>query len=379
MKKVKWLFLLIVLVTAFLNSQFSISLTAGPVSYVPDEVSVDSGYTVDSFHSDIVVNKDGVYNIVETIEVTFKEAEEVGFSHGIYRYIPTRVQAVREIDGKVEKNMYAVEILDAKSLNDEKLTYDGNEDGCDIFRFGSESALVNGQTITYEFSYNYVVPDDRYDSFDDFYFNLVGSGWTNDINNVSFKITFPEVISEGNTFFYSGEVGSSNIADVTLVNTGSNVIEGTLNESVKAGQAFTIRTILPDGYFSEVTKTSKGMKTTAIVLACVLLLAVIGLTFIGGSKTPITPVVNFDPPSGMTPLKMKAFISSSGISVKDLSAMIIYWANKGYLKIVQGENKKFSLVKLKDLDDFEHNQEKKMFDSQRRHRPRQNPAYKSPC
>lgn len=364
MKKVKWLFLLVVLVATFFNAHLNLNLaaTAGMGS---DDLSYDSGYTINSFHSDITVNKDGVYNIVETINVTFKSEREAGESHGIYRYIPAKVEAIREIDGKVRKNLYTTKVKNAESLTDEYVKYDGEQDDNYVFRFGQANILVNGRTIEYVFAYNYCVPDDRYSSFDDFYFNLVGVGWTTDINNYSFKITFPESVKEEGmtTYFYDGQAGGTHQADVTLATTADNVIEGTLNTPVKAGEAFTVRTVLPNGYFSEIKEVSDVGKIIAIVTVSILFILTLAVALIGKSKTPIIPVVNFDPPEGMNPLKMKAYISASGIKANDLSAMIIYWANAGYLKITETSDGKFILKKIKDLDKYEYDQEKGMFDN----------------
>lgn len=363
MKKVKWLFLLIVLAAAFLNAHFNLNMAAN-AGGGSDEITIDSGYTVNSFHSDVTVNKDGVYNIVETINVTFKSVREAGESRGIYRYIPYRVEAVREVDGKVRTNFYTTKIKNAKSLTEENMRYDGEEGYNYVFRFGSANTLVNGKTIEYVFSYDYCVPDDRYKSFDDFYFNLIGNGWTTTINNYSFKITFPESVKQEGmaTYFYDGEVGGTHKASVTLADTADNVIEGTLNSSIDPGEAFTIRTVLPDGYFSEIEKGSDATKIVAIVLTSLLLVAMVAAAILGKSKAPIMPVVNFDPPEGMSPLKMKAYISARGIKAKDLAPMIIYWANAGYLKITERSDRKFSLQKVKDLDKYEYEQEKKMFD-----------------
>ncbi len=360
MKKHQWIYLIFVVlaVCITINWNFGLQQMSGGTEYQ------DAGYTVQSFHSDIVVNEDNSYDITETIQVYFKPLIEVGASHGIYRYIGTNPRTVREIDGKIKETYYNVSVSGFKEINEH--TYLVEEDGDVIaMRIGDSFSLVNDETVTYKISYKYSIGDDRYDSFDDFYFNLVGDGWTTAINNVSFKITFPSSVNEEgmSTHFYGGKVGGSEAANVTLSTTADNIIEGTLNTPVKYGESFTIRTVLPNGYYQNVTEQSNTGNIIAIVLICVGIVMLIGFGAWGMSQLGITPVVNFYPPKDMDPFQVKSIFSALGVNSKDLAAMIVYWANKGYLKITQETERKPVITKVKDLPLQENRRLNEIFDN----------------
>ena len=359
MKKHQWLFLVIVVLAICITINWNFGLqefnNSGSSTYQ------DNGYSVESFYVDINVNEDNSYDISETIQVEFASLAAAGASHGIYRYLDLNPRVVRVVDEKVVKNYYKINITDISVLGyafDREIT----DKDMLVLIIGDEDVLVNGQTLTYNISYTYSVGDDRYDSFDDFYFNIIGSGWTTEIDNVSFKITFPTSVSADETYFYSGVVGGTDAADITLTTLADNVIQGTFNDSVAPGEALTIRTILPDGYFTGVAESSTIWSTLGIVFICIAIVVLIGFGTWGFSQLKVAPVVNFYPPEGMNPFKLKATFSPSFLSNKDLAAMIIYWANKDYLKISKTDNQDPIITKVKDMPGTENSREKELFD-----------------
>ena len=358
MKKHQWLFLIIVVLAICITINWNFGLqefdNSGSTTYK------DDGYSVESFYVDVNVNENNSYDISETIQVDFASLTTAGASHGIYRYLDLNPQAIRVVDEKVVKNYYKIDITSI-NVTGYDFVKEITDDDMLVLIIGDEDTLVNGQTLTYNISYKYSVGDDRYDSFDDFYFNIIGSGWTTDINNVSFKITFPTSIADNETYFYSGLVGGTEMADITLSSSTNNTIQGTFNDSIAPGEALTIRTILPNGYFSGIEEISTIWSTLGIVFICISIIILIGFGTWGFSQLKVAPVVNFYPPEGISPFKLKAIFSPSYLSNRDLAAMIIYWANKGYLKISQTDNKDPVITKIKDMPETEKSREKELF------------------
>lgn len=63
-----------------------------------------------------------------------------------------------------------------------------------------------------------------------------------------------------------------------------------------------------------------------------LLLLTVLIKLLFFNKVRLTPVVTFEPPEGMDPLIMGKYIDNK-VNPEDVTALIFYWADKGYLKI----------------------------------------------
>ena len=79
------------------------------------------------------------------------------------------------------------------------------------------------------------------------------------------------------------------------------------------------------------------------------------------NKNKIVEIVEFKAPKGITPSDA-GYIVDKTVNKGDISSLIVYWANKGYLKIIE-EDKEVKFQKLKDSDDSFKVYEKEIFDS----------------
>ncbi len=77
-------------------------------------------------------------------------------------------------------------------------------------------------------------------------------------------------------------------------------------------------------------------------------------------KRKVIEVVEFSAPDNMTPTDA-GYIIDKDINDKDISALLIFWAEKKYIKIEQNEDKSVNLKKIKDADDKMKSYEKTMF------------------
>lgn len=77
-------------------------------------------------------------------------------------------------------------------------------------------------------------------------------------------------------------------------------------------------------------------------------------------KRKIIEVVEFSAPDGMTPTDA-GYVIDKDINDRDISALLIFWAEKKYIKINQNEVKSITLKKLKDADEKMKSYEKTMF------------------
>ena len=85
-----------------------------------------------------------------------------------------------------------------------------------------------------------------------------------------------------------------------------------------------------------------------VIAAAGLLIVLLLLKITLFNRTVIKPIVNFEAPEGMDPLLMGKLIDNK-VSAEDVTALIFYWADKGYIKIDLGDKNNPLLVRIKNL------------------------------
>lgn len=293
-----------------------------------------ANFTIDKYEVNMKVTKDNTYQIKEHIEVNFKSK-----SHGIYRDIPL-VNDVKREDGSSNRIVARVENLDC---GDEE--YESSREGNNLHvRLGDEDVEITGK-YEYNISYNYVMGNDVLPNEDEFYFNVIGTGWETTISNVSFSIEMPETFDENNLGMSYGAYGESKL-DGLYYSIDGNTIYGELDTSVAlgAGEGVNVRLSLPEGYFIKV-KHTPWMAYVGIVFAALAVIVAFLLWFVFGRDDQVVETVEFYPPDGLNSVEL-AFAYRGYVSSKDVVSMIVDLAQKGYIEIHQGPNKKdFTLIK----------------------------------
>ena len=322
---------------------FAVLILATPQSasrYLPER---DTGYEISNYKVTMTVNEDKTLNITEEITANFLEA-----SHGIYRYIPLR-QEVSYLDknGKVQSKNYKSSISNFKFYSTPLSLLGEEEDsGYMFYQMGTYRYYLTGEN-TFKFSYTYSLPDDRDTIEDVFYYNIIGTGWDTNINNVNFKITFPSSIEDQDFRFYVGEYGQDYTGTdprLSFTKTGNTILGSCTN--LKYGEAITTFNVFEEGYF----KTTRSYLLD--ILIAVLTLATFGLAlllfFKRRRKEPLVEVVEFKAPSGITPTEA-GYINDGKVTGDDISALIVYWASKGYVKLETTSKDNVLITKLSDL------------------------------
>lgn len=292
-----------------------------------------ANFTIDKYEVNMKVTKDNTYQIKEHIEVNFKSK-----SHGIYRDIPL-VNDVKREDGSSNRIVARVENLDC---GDEE--YESSREGNNLHvRLGDEDVEITGK-YEYNISYNYVMGNDVLPNEDEFYFNVIGTGWETTISNVSFSIEMPETFDENNLGMSYGAYGESKL-DGLYYSIDGNTIYGELDTSVAlgAGEGVNVRLSLPEGYFIKV-KHTPWMAYVGIVFAALAVIVAFLLWFVFGRDDQVVETVEFYPPDGLNSVEL-AFAYRGYASSKDVVSMIVDLAQKGYIEIHQGPNKKKKILR----------------------------------
>lgn len=307
---------------------------------VPNTSLALEAFDITKYNVDMDVRLDNSYKITETIDVSFSEQRR-----GIIRSIPLTTNGghtAKISDVTVDGQKYEVY----------------SEDGYKKIKIGDADTYAPQKT-QYVISYVYTIGYDYIDNMDEFYFNLIGPQWDCDISNVTFKVNMPQKFNQDKLNFTYGSTGSTQNSAVEY-NVNGNVITGKLNQTLRSYEALTIALPLEEGYFSkaEKQKTFADFMETFYLLILPLILVIMGFLWIKkGKSSHIIPTVEFYPPEGLSSADV-GFMIDNEVQPMDITSLIIYWADKGYLTIeekeeqkVLGTKKYFVFNKLKDMDE----------------------------
>ncbi len=300
-------------------------------------------YVIESYHVDIKVNEDNTFDITEKLSVYFNMRK-----HGIYRTIPVK-NTVTRTDGTTTNIRAKISNL---KVNDkyQKTTENNNL----VIKIGDANKYLIGEK-DYEISYTYDIGKDKLDNYDEFYYNIIGDEWDTVIGNVTFKITMPKEFDEDLLGFSSGYSGSTSSQNVTYTVT-ENVITGESKNVLSPYQGLTIRITLPEGYFVRSGYQVDWKIYVLFGLPIISLLIAIFLWAKYGKDDEVIETVEFYPPEGYNSLEV-GYLYSGHASNEDVISLLVYLANKGYIRIDEEQKdsklrdkSNFKVTKLKDYD-----------------------------
>ena len=321
----------------------------------PLSVNADNGYVIENYDVNIKVNENNVLNITETIDVNFTLE-----SHGIIRKIPLIVKFDRkDFDTKIKAkidNLYINETY-TTTTDDEMVSY----------KIGDLNKTLTGKK-RYIIKYDYDYGDDNIDKYDELYHNIIGKDWDTEIQNVTFTITMPKDFDETLVNFTVGYYGSTYYEDV-LYEINNNVITGTVNKqgiyALTSNEALTVRIELPEGYFKN---ERVNFDPTFIIILFLLSISILGIIvstilfkkYSYKKKDLLVP--EFIVPDNLSSAEI-GYVYKGSVSKEHIVSLITYFANKGYLKIIEENGNKFSFERLvTSIDDNEPDYAKITFD-----------------
>ncbi len=307
-----------------------------------DEISDDESsdvdpYVIDAYDVKATVDKYNKVHIEETINATFNK-----YRHGIIRTI-NKVNHVTRVNGS-KSTIYAI-ISNVKVSSHSSAVREGGDSTS--IKLGSSLTYAKRHE-TYRLSYDYDLGTDPLSSSDEFYFNIIGTGWNTNIGRVTFRITMPEKFSK-KPGFSTGSYGERSGSDIVKYHVNGRVITGHTTGRLLAGEALTVRLELPQGYFKlDPVKTTIAKLVFVVPVITGIIALALSIMILKKEKSKSTPVVQYTAPDGLNSLEL-VFANDNTIPHKSAASMVVYLANKGYLTIdIDGEN--FTLTKLKDYD-----------------------------
>ena len=282
-------------------------------------------YVIDKYDINIVVNENNTFDITENITAYFNIPK-----HGIFRTIPLKNNIAR-LDGSTSTNRAKITNI---SVDNEYTK--SREMGNIKLKIGSPSRTLTGSQ-TYVIKYTYNIGKDPIKSYDELYYNIIGNEWDTVIGNITFSITMPKDFDSSKLGFSSGRLGSTENSNIEYV-VSDNTITGSYNGILKDGEALTVRCELPDGYFVGAKNNINIMEYYMIFIPIIFLLISVLLWYIFGHDDQVIETVEFYPPDDLNSLDI-GYLYKGSANVLDVTSLLIYLANKGYIEIIDLDTK----------------------------------------
>jgi uncharacterized membrane protein len=285
---------------------------------------------IKDFNSEIIINKDSSILVKESILYDFEEAEK----HGIFRTIPIKYENADS------RTSISLEVESVK-LDDDFENYEIIKNGLNKeIKIGNSNTNIKGLHL-YEIVYRVKGAMNYFKDFDELYWNVTGNSWNVPIHNVNTKIIFPEDfdISEIQKSCYIGFLSSKESCNISIVDSSTNFSSGRILDQ---SEGLTIAVGFSKGLIYEPSKIDiiKSIISNNIILILPIIVFLI-MFFIWRKygKDPkgySTIIAQYEPPLGIGATLSGALVDEKP-DFKDITAGIIYLAEKGFLRITRLE------------------------------------------
>ena len=280
----------IVLVMAFFFAgSFSFSFFSG------GSAVADHSYRVTEYSAEFEYKEGRTFAVTENITAIFRDENK----HGIVRDFAMN-------SGEVYSDITVLS-------HDCSAETQGN-DFIRIF-IGDENITVPTDTpITYTITYNFKIPEGG--ERDMFAINVLGGGWTTNIDSFVCTVTLPSAPEDVRIGGNADYTADGNTYKVTA-------------SGIRPFNAITLYALYGAGTLPAFAP--EGGEIVALVLGFAVLAAAILLCVLLPKNSPL-PVVGFYPPEGIDPLQAGTLIDGK-VQPEDLTSIFYYWASKGIINI----------------------------------------------
>ena len=306
---------------------------------LPQYKSAD--YVVNKYDINIVVNENNTFDIVEKRNVYFNKPK-----HGLIIGLPLKGDFLKP-DGSSVKYKAKVSDIAVDSLYKKYI-----ENGKQYIKIGSSDQTIVGRK-DYIVRYKYNLGKDRVTDADQLYYNLVSSEHDAPYGNVTFSIAMPKDFDASKLGFSAGAKGSEDSSKVKYRVIG-NKITGSYDGVLQENEALTVRCELPEGYFVA-TGLDESVINYFLAGMSILFLIIVGFITITSLRKKLGPLiepVEFYPPDDLNSLDIAYIYKDGDLEDKDATSLLVYLANKGYVKISEesDNDNRFRITKIKEYD-----------------------------
>ncbi|MGO8189164.1 DUF2207 domain-containing protein [Rhizobium leguminosarum] len=316
----------------FFGFCFALLLTlTAPVAFAAE--------VIDSFASDIALDKSGAMSVTETITVN---AEGDQINHGIFRDFPLYFTDAAGRRRSVDFDMVSVK----RDGEEEPWHTESISRGIRIYA-GSADVTVTPGRHRYVFTYRTNRQIRYFDDHDELYWNVTGNGWIFPIRSATATVTLPPDVGATETTFFTGPEGATE-KDARVSESGAGLVFSTTAPlDAHEGLTFAIRmpkgSIDPPSADMESTWWLKDNRNYFIGFGgLILVFAYYTRSWLKVGRDPARGVVvpRWDAPDGISPALVN-YIDNKGFSGEGwtaLSATALNLAVRGYVKLEDLKN-----------------------------------------
>ncbi len=310
------------------------------VLYVPG--SAFAADSIKEFTSDITVQQDGTFEVVETIIYDFGDAQR----HGIFRTIP--LEHSQEASVWYKKRYIEVEVS--------SVTIDGNatqytdkvSEGEINIKIGDPDRTITGEhtyVIKYSVAGGLTYTDEKNP---DLYWNATGNDWPGSMLSTHVSVSGPVGSLRNEQACYRGRAGETKACDSILLD-GDIVLFTSSNLS--AGEGITIAQSLNGSLIQEniIERVPFYISMVPFLFTFLGWLLYRGYRFNTAHDTEDTIIAQYEPYPGVLPMYSGVVVDGK-LDPKDITAGILHLAQEGFLKIKKTQKK---VMFLFEVDDYE--------------------------
>src|SRR3989344_424702 len=289
----------------------------------------------------IKINKDATFDVEEKIVYDFDITED---RHGIYRNIP-----VDYGQSFTDPKIYITNIK-VSDENGEPYNFVQSRDGNNLnIKIGEAGVIVAG-IKTYVISYNVKNALTFFETFDELYWNVIGTDWSVPIYNPMIEVILPEMIPIDGVKIscYTGSYGENGSCLYRFDEAEDNQVKKIVFNDPKLLEPYnglTFAISWPKNFVAYPTQEEKMLRLFSIygylVIPMIAFVVMFRLWWKRGRdpKGRGVGVAEFEAPKNFTPATVGSLIQEDCV-LKDISAEIIELAVLGYLKIKRVEKDK---------------------------------------
>lgn len=307
---------------------------------LPASPAFAQDFTINKFHSDIIIADDSSFTVKESLEVQFHRPK-----HGIYREIP--FSYTDDLGNRIVTPMELISVTDASGKK-WKTKVDTHDNVVHI-RIGDKDKYVSGNQ-TYVIFYKVDNALLFFDDHDELYWNVTGNYWKAPIKEASANVMLASKSKSANLWAscYTGVLGSRESR--CSYETFGNSAEFLLKKNLAPGEGFTIAFGWDKGLVPPPSQWKmlvwKIKENWSFILPLLSLIFMINLWHNRGRDPRVreSVTVMYEPPEfnnrPLSPAEVGAIVDEK-LDPRDITSSIVGLAVKGYIKMEETKKEGF--------------------------------------
>ncbi len=296
------------------------------------------------YHSEIVVQRDGLLDVTETIRV---RAEGRQIRRGIFRDFPTRY---KNADGTISATGF--DVLEVRRDGAPEPWFTERQSNGTRLYIGARDVSLSPGVYTYIIHYTSPRQLRHFEAQDELYWNVTGTDWAFPILQASARVILPPGAEITGTTAYTGAQGERG-QDFSVTYDGEASARFETTRPLRPQENISIVVAWPPGFVDKPTAMDEAgyllsdnihILVGALGLGAVFVYFLVMWVRVGRDPEKGAIIARYEPPAGFSPAACH-FVSNMGFSNTAFTAAIVNMAVKGYLIISEDDDKDYTLTR----------------------------------